>query len=81
MDTIALDEVQLKDLCMYWTGSTNLPPRDECLKVRIEQEPMTLPMAETCFRTLIMPVYTTYADFVISMDIVLKHGSKGYSFT
>ena len=81
MDTIALDEVQLKDLCMYWTGSTNFPPRDGCLKVRIDEETMLLRMAETCFRTLIIPVYTTYADFVKSMDIVLKHVSKGYSFT
>jgi hypothetical protein len=43
---------------------------------------LELPMAECCFNNLILPVlHTTLEDFKKKMDIAIKHGSKGFTFS
>lgn len=41
-----------------------------------------LPLAETCFLSITIPAkHETYNAFKRSMDIALKYGSKGFSFS
>ncbi len=41
-----------------------------------------LPLSQTCFKTIVLPTKNSdYEDFKKNMDIALKYGSKGFSFT
>lgn len=42
----------------------------------------SLPLSETCFQSVILPTkYREYADFKKNMDIALRYGLKGFTFT
>jgi len=74
---------QMVDLLNFWTAASNLPTgKDSALLVKFDDGSNVLPLAETCFRTIVLPTkYTTYEEFRKNMDIALQFGSKGFSFT
>lgn len=70
------------DLLSFWTGATTIPTGKDSLLVKFDAGSNTLPLAETCFRTIVLPTeHTTYDEFRKNIDIALKFGSKGFSFT
>lgn len=70
------------DLLSFWTGATTIPTGKDSLLVKFDAGSNTLPLAETCSRTIVLPTeHTTYDEFRKNMDIALKFGSKGFSFT
>lgn len=60
-----------------------LPPRSEMLNVTFDKEGnMVLPMAECCFLSLVLPVkHATFEDFTRNMDLALKYGLHGFTFS
>ena len=70
------------DLVNFWTGASTLPTGNDSLLVKFDAGSSTLPLAETCFRTIVLATeHSTYDEFRKNMDIALKFGSKGFSFT
>ena len=68
----------MTDLCCFWTAMNNLPPRNDTLQVKFQEDNSPLPVAETCFFAISLPtVHESYDDFKKFMDIALTHGSLG----
>jgi hypothetical protein len=43
---------------------------------------MVLPMAECCFLSLVLPVkHANFEDFTRNMDVALKYGMSGFTFS
>ena len=77
-----LDNVQMTDLMSFWSGAPALALSDGDLQAKFDGGAHDLPLSETCFRTIILPTkHTSYEKFKVNMDIALKFGSKGFSFT
>ena len=76
---------QMTDLCCFWTGSNTLPPRHQDIKqllLKFDNGASDLPLSETYFLTMTIPSkYNTYHEFKKHMDIALKYGSSGFSFS
>lgn len=75
--------VDLVDLCCFWTGINVLQTSTdkETMLVKFDSE-IELPVVETCFQSMTLPSkYTTFEDFAKHMDIAVKYGSKGFSFS
>jgi hypothetical protein len=71
------------DLCCFWTGINMLPTSTggEKMLVKFDSE-ISLPIVETCFLTITLPSkYESFEEFAKYMDIALKYGSKGFSFS
>ncbi|XP_015768058.1 PREDICTED: uncharacterized protein LOC107346752 [Acropora digitifera] len=76
------DGVGLSDLLCFWTAVGTLVTKDGPLKVTFDDGALVLPLSETCFRKIILPTkHETYELFKAKMDIALKYGSKGFSFS
>ena len=73
----------MEDLISFWTGARNLPTgKDSALLVKFDDGSNILPLAETCFKTIILPIkHICYEDFQKNMNIALNFGAKGFSFT
>ena len=72
----------MEHLVNVWTGASTLPTGNDSLLVKFDAGSSTLPLAETCFRTIVIPTeHSTYDEFRNNMDIALKFGTKGFSFT
>ena len=70
------------DLVNFWTGASTLPTGNNSLLVKFDAGSSTLPLAETCFRTIVLPIqHSSYDEFRTNVDIALKFGSKGFSFS
>ena len=80
---VFVDGAQLPDLCCFWTGTNQLPTRSTMLIAKFDDSgDILLPMAESCFLSLTLPVkHTTFPDFVKHMDLALKYGYKGFCFS
>lgn len=66
----------------FWTAVGTLVTKDGPLKVTFDDGALVLPLSETCFRKIILPTkHETYELFKAKMDIALKYGSKGFSFS
>ena len=78
-----VDGAMLTDLCCFWTGSNMLPPRSGKLNVFFDKaSPNLMPMAESCFCNLTLPVvHLSFDQFWKQMDNALKYGSKGFTFS
>ena len=78
-----IDGVELADLCSFWTGSNMLPVRSQMLHVSFDSDgDMELPMAESCFFSIVLPVkHATFDAFSRCLDIALGFGSSGFCFT
>ncbi|XP_078364127.1 uncharacterized protein LOC144648453 [Oculina patagonica] len=78
-ETRGEDGYQMVTLVHFWTGADTLPK--DSLRVKFDDGSNVLPLAETCFRTIVLPTkHTNYDDFKKNMDIALKFGSRGFSF-
>ena len=52
------------------------------LLLKFDDGASDLPLSETCFLTMTIPSkYNTYDEFKKHMDIALKYGSSGFSFS
>ena len=52
------------DLVNFWTGASTLPTGNDSLLVKFDAGSSTLPLAETCFRTIVLPTeHSTYDEF------------------
>ena len=61
------------DLVNFWTGASTLPTGNDSLLVKFDAGSSTLPLAETCFRTIVLATeHSTYDEFRKNMDIALK---------
>lgn len=60
-----------------------LPRRKQIMSVQFDKSgEMALPMAESCFSNLTIPVkHTLFQDFTKNMDLALKYGSKSFCFS
>jgi hypothetical protein len=77
------DGAELVDLCCFWSASNMLPARSQMLFLSFDKDgSMPLPMAESCFFSLVLPViHADFQEFTKFMDMALKYGSKGFCFT
>jgi hypothetical protein len=75
-----LEGANLTDLCCFWTAVNVLPTGKDML-VKFDSE-IELPVVETCFMSMTLPLkYKVFEDFAKHMDIALKYGSKGFTFS
>ena len=52
------------DLVNFWTGASALPTGNDSLVVKFDVGSSTLPLAETCFKTIVLPTeHSTYDEF------------------
>ena len=67
----------------FWTGANYFSSTQEgSLQVKFDGGSNSLPLSETCFQSVILPTkYREYADFKKNMDIALRYGLKGFTFT
>lgn len=81
---VNLTGVGLVDLCCFWMGGNSLPVglTNENIVVKFDGGAKELPMSETCFLSIILPTqHKEYQTFKNKMDVALKYGSKGFSFS
>ena len=65
------------DLVNFWTGASTLPTGNDSLLVKFDAGSSTLPLAETCFRTIVLPTkHSTHDEFRKNMDIALSLDQK-----
>ena len=76
-------DVGLLDLCSFWTAGNTLPSAAMGkMMVKFDEGAKKLPMSETCFLTIILPTqHKEYQEFRKNMDVALKYGSKGFTFS
>ena len=72
----------MTDLLSFCSGAPVLALSDGDLQAKFEGGAHDLPLSETCFRTIILPTkHASYKKFEVDMDIALKFGSEGFSFS
>ena len=65
------------DLVNFWTGASTLPTGNDSLLAKFDAGSSTLPLAETCFRTIVLPTkHSTHDEFRKNMDIALSLDQK-----
>lgn len=70
------------DLVNFWTAGNTINQSKDKLLVKFDEGTNSMPLSETCFNTIVLPTKNKeYEDFKKNMDIALKYGSKGFSFT
>ena len=72
----------MTDLLSFWSGAPVLALSDGDLQAKFDGGAHDLPLSETCYGTIILPTkHASYEKFKVNMDIALKFGSKGFSFS
>lgn len=75
------DGARLVDLVCFWTAGTTIPCNAEPFMVKFDGGANSLPLSETCFKTIILPTrHADYQSFKKNIDIALKFGSRGFCF-
>ena len=67
----------LQDLISFWTGKNNYQSKDGQLLVKFDTGENKLPLSETCFKSLILPI--THTEY-LNLNIALNYGAKGFAF-
>ncbi|XP_028412049.1 uncharacterized protein LOC114534777 [Dendronephthya gigantea] len=83
LDDMANGSNGVVDIITFWTGSSKIDSTDDnSLLVTFDGGANMLPLAETCFKKVILPEkHNSYEVFKKYMDIAITHGAKGFSFT
>ena len=70
------------DLCCFWAAVNILPlSAGKEFLVKFDSS-IELPVVEVCFMTMTLPSkYKAFEDFAKQMDIAIKFGSKGFTFS
>ena len=72
-------EARLKSFLFFTTSLLTVPPSGLRQKIQIEHDPKEgrLPSAHTCFYTLVLPMYHSYAEFEQRLEFVVTN-TKGF---
>ncbi|CAD8109987.1 unnamed protein product [Paramecium primaurelia] len=77
----SLNSKKLKELLQYITGTPTLPSNGKFsiqVEFKSELKETLIPITRTCFNTIELPLYKSYAEMKQKLDIAISYGLLGF---